>query len=207
MVAVGLALLWAFHITTTTGGSAYGGEARFVAGGFTLKGFFNYVWQFYLPHLPGMDPKIGPDYGFDQVFVYSFFGLFGSLEVGYSSWVYDVLHTAELVGLAGLLVCLWIRRRSVLRKWDVLLVMAATFVSLLFVLHFVAYRDMLGQPGDPVLVGRYVLPLVSLWALGIATVAASLPRRLGIALAALVLGGGALLQIAGLGLTLTRFYG
>jgi hypothetical protein len=57
-----------------------------------------------------------------------------------------------------------------------------------------------------VLVGRYVLPLVSLWALGIATVASILPRRFGLALGALVLGAGVLLQVAGIGLTLTRFY-
>jgi 4-amino-4-deoxy-L-arabinose transferase-like glycosyltransferase len=207
LVVVVLALAWAFHITATTGGSAYGGEANFVAGGFTLKGFLNYVWQFYFPSLPGMNPKIGPAYGFDQVFVYSFFGTFGSLEVAFPAWVYDWLHTAELLGGAALLVCLWVRRRRVLRSWDVLLVMAATFVSLLFVLHFVAYRDMLGQPGDPVLVGRYVLPLISLWALGIATVAATLPRRFGLALATLVITAGALLQVAGLGMTVTRFYG
>jgi hypothetical protein len=153
-----------------------------------------------------MDVKIGPAYGFDQVYIYSFYGAFGSLEVGWPSWVYSWLHTAELLGAAGLLVCLWVRRRVVLRSWDVLLVMAATFVSLLFVLHFVAYRDMLGQPGDPVLVGRYVLPLVSLWALGIAAVASALPRRFGLGLAAVVLGAGVLLQLAGMGLTLTRFY-
>jgi 4-amino-4-deoxy-L-arabinose transferase-like glycosyltransferase len=206
VVVVGLALVWAFHVTSTTGGSAYGGEARFVAGGFTLKGFLNYVWQFYFPRLPGMDVKIGPDYGFDQVFVYSFFGLFGSLEVPLPAWVYDWLHAAELIGLVALLGCLWVRRRAVLRSWDVLVVMATTFGSLLLVLHFVAYRDMLGQPGDPVLVGRYVLPLISLWALGISTVAATLPRRFGLALATAVLAAGALLQITGLGLTLTRFY-
>jgi hypothetical protein len=48
---------------------------------------------------------------------------------------------------------------------------------------------------------------VTLWALGIATVAAALPRRLGFGLGALVLTAGALLQVAGIGLTLTRFYG
>ena len=64
-----------------------------------------------------------------------------------------------------------------------------------------------GQPGDPVLIGRYVLPLVSLWALGIAAVAAALPRRWGLVFGAGVLTVGALLQVSGLGLTLTRFYG
>jgi hypothetical protein len=205
VVVVG-ALVWAFDATRESGGSAYGGEARFVAGGFTLKGFFNYVWQFYFPHLPGMDPKIGPDYGFRQVYVYSFFGAFGSLEISFPGWVYDVLHAAELIGAAALLVVLWIRREAVRRSWDVLIVMATMAAALLFVLHFVAYRDMLGQPGDPVLVGRYVLPLVSLWALGIATVASALPRRFAIGFAATIAVTGVLLQLTGLGLTLTRFY-
>jgi hypothetical protein len=78
--------------------------------------------------------------------------------------------------------------------------------ALMFVLHFVAYRDMLGQPGDPVLVGRYVLPLVSLWALAITTVAAAMPRRFAFGFAGVIAGSGVLLQLAGLGLTLTRFY-
>lgn len=201
------ALAWAFAATKSSGGSAYGGEARFVAGGFTLRGFFNYVWQFYLPSLPGMNPKIGPDYGFDQVFVYSFFGAFGSLETAFPGWVYDLLHAAEIVGLFALLAALWVRRTAVRASWDVLLVLAAMFFALLFVLHFVAYRDMLGQPGDPVLVGRYVFPLVPLWALGIATVASALPRRAALGFAGVVCGLGVLLQLTGMGLTLTRFYG
>jgi hypothetical protein len=121
--------------------------------------------------------------------------------------VYDVLHAAEIAGAVALVVVLWIRRRAVLRRWDALLVLAAMFVALLFVLHFVAYRDMLGQPGDPVLVGRYFLPLASVWALGIATVASVLPRRFAIGYSAVVAGAGVLLQLTGLGLTLTRFYG
>ena len=208
LVIVIAALLWAFHQTKTSGGTtyAYGGEASFSAGGFTVSGFLNYVWQFYLPGLPGMAPKIGPDYGFRDVFIYSFYGAFGSLEIGFPAWVYDWLHAAELIGIAALLVALWVKRRAVLRAWDVLVVLATMVLSLLFVLHFVAYRDMLGQPGDPVLVGRYVLPLVSVWALGIATIASALPRRFAIGFAGLVLATGVLLQLAGLGLTVTRFY-
>ncbi|HVI36133.1 MAG TPA: hypothetical protein VM684_07880, partial [Gaiellales bacterium] len=201
------ALAWSFHITASAGGSAYGGEAHFGAGSsFTLKGFIDYVWQFYFPRLPGMAPKIGPDYGFDQVFILSFFGLFASLEVGYPGWVYDLLHTASLVGLVALIAALWVHRRGVIRRWDMLAVMAAMVVALLFVLHYVAYRDMLGQPGDPVLVGRYILPLVSVFALAIATVASALPRRVGLVFGALVLSAGLLLQLGGLGVTLVRFY-
>jgi 4-amino-4-deoxy-L-arabinose transferase-like glycosyltransferase len=207
LALVGLALVWAFHITTASGGLAYGGEASLNAGHFTIKGFLNYVWQFYFPGLPGMNTSISPTYGFRQVYIDSFFGTFSSLEINFPAWVYDWLRRAEIVGVVALVVSLIVRRRTLRRLWDVLVVMALTFVSLLFVLHFVAYRDMLGQPGDPVLVGRYILPLVSLWALGIAVVAATLPKRFGVALGTLVLTAGALLQLAGLGLTLTRFYG
>src|SRR4051794_1035489 len=106
LAVVIVALAWAFHQTRSSGGSAYGGEARFVAGGFTLRGFFNYVWQFYFPGLPGMNPKIGPAYGFRQVFIDTFFGSFASLEILFSKWVYDLLHLAELLGLAALLAAL-----------------------------------------------------------------------------------------------------
>jgi hypothetical protein len=178
-----------------------------VAGGFSVKGFLNYVWQFYFPRLPWMGARLGPEYGFRDVFIYTFFGAFGSLEVGFPSWVYRLLHTGTLVGLFALLAALWHQRASVWRSWDVLVVLAAMVGALLFVLHFVAYRDMLGQPGDPVLVGRYVLPLIAVWALGIATIAAALPPKWATWFGAGIACVGVLMQIAGLGLIVTRFYG
>ena len=49
----------------------------------SVKGFLSTTWQFYFPRLPFMDARIGPDYGYRQVFIESFFGRFASLEVAY----------------------------------------------------------------------------------------------------------------------------
>ena len=53
----------------------------------------------------------------------------------------------------------------------------------------------------------HLLPLVSLFGLAVAFVCASLPRRAGQVLAAILLAVGALMQLGGLGLAVTRFYG
>ena len=46
--------------------------------------FVSYLWQFYLPKLSFMDPKIGPSfYGYRQVYIESFFGDFASFSVNY----------------------------------------------------------------------------------------------------------------------------
>ena len=66
---------------------------------------------------------------------------------------------------------------------------------------------MLRSPGDPVLVGRYVFPLVPLLAAAIAFVARALPRRPATVLALAIFGAGALLQVFGLVITTARFYG
>jgi hypothetical protein len=73
-------------------------------------------------------------------------------------------------------------------------------------LHVVSYLALLGGT-DPVIVGRYLLPLIALLALAVTFVVTSLPRRLGPLFAAVVLACGVLLQLAGLGLTVIRFYG
>ena len=83
--------------------------------------------------------------------------------------------------------------------------MAAIALALLGLLHLVSYLALLGGP-DPLIVGRYLLPLVGVFALAVTFVATSLPRRLGPLLAALLLGAGVALQLGGLGMVLLRFY-
>ena len=78
--------------------------------------------------------------------------------------------------------------------------------NLLF-LHYVSYRALLSDNGaDPLIVGRYLLPMVSLFGLAIAFTLGSLPKRLGPPMAALVLALGVLLSIGGIGITVVRFY-
>jgi 4-amino-4-deoxy-L-arabinose transferase-like glycosyltransferase len=189
------------------GGSLYGDQTNYIhQGGFDPGQFIATVWQFYLPKLPGMGPRIGPDFGFRQMWIESFIGRFGWLDVGYPGRVYTLLRIGMLLLIAGVVVALAARRRQLRADWPVLVALLAIGGSLVALLHLVSYLALLGAP-DPLIAGRYGLPLVVLPALAVTFVATSLPRRLGPLLAAVVLAGGVLLELAGLGITVVRFYG
>jgi len=189
------------------GGSLYGDQTNYIhQGGFALGQFVSTVWQFYLPRLPSMDPRLGPNFGFRQMWIETFFGRFGWLDVSYPPRVYVLLRMAVLVGIVAVVASLAARWRELRGEWTVLVALVAIGGSLVALLHLVSYLALLGS-NDPLIVGRYALPLVSLLGLAVAFVATSLPRRLGPLLAAAVLGGGVALQLGGLGLTVVRFYG
>jgi hypothetical protein len=85
------------------------------------------------------------------------------------------------------------------------LVLALFTVCTLGLLHVAAWQD-LSEAGATLLVGRYLLALVAVFGAAVAFVVAVLPRRLGVALGATVLAGGAALSIGGIALTVVRFH-
>ena len=86
--------------------------------------------------------------------------------------------------------------------------MLSLLVTLLLMLHYVSYRALLSNGGtDPLIVGRYLLPMVSLFGLAIAFTVGSLPKRAGPFLGAVILSIGTLLAVGGIGITAARFYG
>lgn len=206
-VAAGAAAFWG--ITSGTGGEADGGLTGGGDGArpFQVREFLSYVWQFYLPRLPFQNVTIGPEfYDWKIAFSDTFWGVFASLEVRYPEALYDVLRWLSLAGVAALVVAL-VRRRAELRGHRALLaVLATTVVALVGGLHFAAYRAMLSNPGDPIIVGRYLFPLIALLGVAVAFVVSSLPRRIAPYAATLVVALGVALQLAGLGLALGRFY-
>ncbi|WP_028062451.1 ArnT family glycosyltransferase [Solirubrobacter soli] len=210
MLAPGVALLavaaaaYRFLLTPDTG--AYGGEVTISHGGaMSLKGFISNTWQFYFPRLPFMGPRIGPSYGYHQMFIEGFFGRFASLEVGYPAKVYALIQGVAAIGLAGLAAFLVGRWTAVRARWAQLAVLAAIAVSMLGLLHLASYRALATGP-DPLITGRYLLPLVSVFGLAVAFVVSSLRPRWSALAGALVLGGLLALNLSGLMLTFTRFY-
>lgn len=210
-LAPGVALLvvafgvYRFLLTPETG--AYGGEVTLSsARGMTIKGFLNVVWQFYLPPLPFMDPPIGPDYGYRQVFIESFFGRFATLEVGFPGEVYTLIQAACAIGLAGLVATIAGRWAEVRERWPQVAVALLTTASMIGLLHLASYRSLVGTL-DPLITGRYLLPVIVGFGLAIAFVVSSLPARAGALVGGTVLGGLLVLNLSGLLLTLTRFYG
>jgi hypothetical protein len=175
-------------------------------GGFSPRQFLSYVWQFYLPKLGFMSPKVGPaTYGYRQVYIDTYFSAWGSLTVYYRMAVLDLLQTAAGIGLVALGITIVARWRTVLRRWPEALLCAGFFIGLMALLHIVSYLNLRGGT-DPVLNGRYLLPAVVLYGVAIAWVVSSLPRRLGIAVGGALLGVALLLAVGGIGLSLDRFY-
>ena len=69
-----------------------------------------------------------------------------------------------------------------------------------------SYRDLLVNPSDPLFTGRYLLPLVSVLAMGVTVVVMALPRRLAPIATGVVIAFGVVLQLSALGITFVRFY-
>jgi 4-amino-4-deoxy-L-arabinose transferase-like glycosyltransferase len=207
VLAAGLVVFRVFSTSGGgTGGELYGGQANYIRqGGFDPWGFVSHVWQFYLPKLPLMADPVGPDYGFREMYVETFFGSFGWLEIRFPERVYSVLLLGVGVGLACLLAAMVARRAALRPRRHVVLGLAAICVSLIALLHLVSFMALLGS-GDPLIVGRYLLPLVVPFALAIAFVASSLPRRLGVIAGGLLIAVGLVLQLSGLAMTIERFH-
>ncbi|HEX4188704.1 MAG TPA: DUF2142 domain-containing protein [Solirubrobacteraceae bacterium] len=185
----------------------YGGQASELNSGrgFSLGQFLSTTYQFYLPKLTELHRRIGPAYGYRQVFIDTFYGGFGSLEVALKARVYDALQLLSAVGLVGLYTAIVLQWRRFWSSWPVVVVLLALLITNLVFLHYVSYRSLLTS-GEPLIVGRYLLPMVSLFGLAIAFTLGALPRRVGQSLGAVVLGIGVLLCLAGVGLTAVRFY-
>ncbi|HEX7297885.1 MAG TPA: glycosyltransferase family 39 protein [Solirubrobacteraceae bacterium] len=200
-------LVTAYLWTRSNSGGAFGGEVgRAAEQSFSPSQFLSYLWQFYLPKLGFMSPMLGPPYGYRQFFIDTFFGGFANFEVGFRPAVYDRLQELVFVGFVALLLAAVLRRRAVRARWPEILFLASGVVALLGLLHISSYRD-LQVGGDPLITGRYLLPLIAAFGLAISWVIGSLPRRLAPWAGAIVLAGFVLLDIEGFLLNAQRFYG
>jgi hypothetical protein len=171
-----------------------------------VRGFASYVWQFYLPRLGFMRPTIHPGYGVRQVFIDRFLGTFAQLEVMFSPATLDFLsRAAEVVAIAALVGLAVSWRRLARAPW-VVATLALAALGYLAVLHAVAYSSLLTFSGDPIITGRYLLPLLSLYGIGIALAVSWLPRALSSVLSGLIAAGLVVLQLSALAILLERFY-
>ena len=168
--------------------------------------FLSYLWQFYLPQLPGMSPMTGPDYGAATAWVNRFFGDFGWLEIPFPGAANTALRRGTVLLLVLLAVGLVTRRHAIRPRWRVALALVASVVLELLVLHVAAFESLLSNPGDPILTGRYLFPLISIWGLAVATAVSVLPRALRAPVAAGVVGGAAILNVLAFTLVIERFY-
>jgi hypothetical protein len=190
------------------GASLYGGEVNLGnSSAFNIRQLLSSIWQFYLPKLADMSPRLGPPVGYRQIFVEQYFaGIFSSFEVYFPYWVYDLVQVCAGIGLVALYTAGILRWRTVAARWAPAVIVATTALMLLLFLHVASYRALANGGDNPLVVGRYLLPLGPILGIGAGIVVAALPRRLAAGLGALLLVGLLAMSISGLGLSLERFY-
>jgi hypothetical protein len=170
-----------------------------------LRELASYLWQFYLPKLGFMNPSPSHSFGVRQVFVERFFGGFANLEANFSHALYTALALIGAAVLVSAVVGAVRRRADVRRRLDVVAVALLAVVGYMAVLHAAAFRTLLRSP-DPVITGRYLLPLLPLYGVTVALAVAWLPRRWGPVVAGTLVGGVVVLQLGAMGVLFARFY-
>ena len=164
----------------------------------------DYVWQFYVPRAPFMDVSISPTYGVGELFD-RFVAGFGMLEATFPRAFLRALKIAAVVVALLAIAAVVVRRRDVRRSLDLVIVYVAAVVGYMALLHAAAFRSLLVS-ADPVITGRYLLPLIALYGVVVAAAVAWLPRRWAAIGGGVAVSGVILLQLAAIGALFTRFY-
>lgn len=208
VLAAGLGL-YKVIVSAGGGGALFGGEANIGArSAFSVRQLVSSIWQFYLPRLDSMVPRIGPQgFGYRQLFVQQYFGgVFSSFEVYFPYVVYDAVQVAVVVLLLALYTIGAVRIRTVWPHWPKIVILGGTAFCLILFLHLASYRALANGGASPLIVGRYLLPMTTIVGIAVAGVVAGLPRRAGAIVGMLVLVGMVALSLGALAINVERFY-
>jgi 4-amino-4-deoxy-L-arabinose transferase-like glycosyltransferase len=171
---------------------------------FNVRQFLSYIWQFYLPRLPGMFPdRVTGGLSVYNIWVRQGWGTFGWLDVPMSGWVYTVVGGfTALIGVASAAIVARFRDRL---RWQLMAFFAVAVLALLAGLHLTEYRSLLNGNG-PYLQGRYLLPVVGVFGLAVAIVVDRLPGRWQGTACAVLLPSMLLLQVIALSTVAAAYY-
>jgi 4-amino-4-deoxy-L-arabinose transferase-like glycosyltransferase len=147
----------------------------------------SYVWEFYLPRLPGMSHFFAGQLTFKDIWFDRSVGLYGWIDTEFAGWVDNV---ALVVAGALALLCvraLVVGRNALRARLPELAVYCAIGVGVLAMVGFAAYFNYTNTGvegfGDP----RYLLPMLPLLAAVLTLAVRGAGRRWGPATAALLI--------------------
>jgi 4-amino-4-deoxy-L-arabinose transferase-like glycosyltransferase len=154
-----------------------------LAGRHSLLSELSYIWQFYLPRLPGMHAYFG---GLSTTRAFWFdglVGLYGWVDTTFPGWVYDAaLVPAALIAALAARTLLLHRHALRCRLGE-----AAVYLTItLGVLILVGADDYLGDNPGEYREPRYLLPMLALWGAVLVLAARGAPRRWGRAVGAAI---------------------
>jgi 4-amino-4-deoxy-L-arabinose transferase-like glycosyltransferase len=167
----------------------------------------SYIWQFYLPRLPGMSTNYFPGLTTThQVWFDRSVGLYGWLDTSFPVWVNEL---AVLPAGLLLLLCtraLLVGRAALRRRSSELIIYAVVGLGLTMLIAADSYMS-LGTEGVGYAEPRYLLPLLPLLAALLALAARGAGRRFGPAAGALIVTLLLAHDIFSQMLVISRFYG
>jgi 4-amino-4-deoxy-L-arabinose transferase-like glycosyltransferase len=143
----------------------------------------SYIWQFFLPRLPGMTPYFPGVFTTRQVWFDGFVGRYGWGETPFPEWAYRL---AEIFGVVVLVACgrmLFVLRKTVRERLSELGVYAVISAGLLIVIGGASY---LSPETEAFTEARFLLPLLALLAAGLGLAIRAAGRRREAVLGAIV---------------------
>ncbi len=157
-----------------------------VTGHGSLLGRVNYIWQFYLPRLPGMPNDFPGIFTTRQIWFDGLVGLYGWLDTTFPEWVYETAlipaGAMALLLLAGVLASREaLRRRS--GEFLTYSLMAVGLLTLVGSASYVGFPEFAGAYAE----SRYLLPLLALMGGAVALAARGAGRRWGPAVGVTIL--------------------
>jgi 4-amino-4-deoxy-L-arabinose transferase-like glycosyltransferase len=151
----------------------------------SMLGEVNYIWQLYLPRLPGMHVDFGDISPIRDLWFDGLVGDYGFEDTFFPRWV-DTLAAIPLAAILGLAAREAYMRRSALRarlaEFGLYLAMALGLLVLVGASSYLWFPDEAAGFPEP----RYVLPLSTLFAAVLALAARGGGRRWGAAAGALI---------------------
>jgi Predicted membrane protein (DUF2142) len=188
LIAVSPGVLYAL-VNVLSGHHAFGIVPSTVpdltSGHSSIPGELSYIWQFYLPRLPGMHNDFGAVSTTRQIWFDDLVGLYGWSDTVFPRWVYDfaLIPTAAIAGLC--IRELAIARRRLRHRAAELLTYATMTVGVLALVGAAGYHERastLVSFAEP----RYILPMLALWGAILALAARGAGRRWGLVAGVLI---------------------
>jgi len=146
-----------------------------------FRELLSYIWQFYLPRLPGMRAQFS-FYPLWHIWFKGFVGDFGLLDYGFANWVYYLAGAIFLMLAALALRALVSERRSLRSRWPEIVSYGAITIGLLLAIARAGFPYHL-QTHFVFEQARYLFPLLALYGLFLAVALRGAGRRWSPALA------------------------
>ncbi len=178
-IAIGFSPVLAYVVINTLSGDPLLGQVSRRASSIqSVPGEINYIWQLYLPRLPGTVNDFPGLFTTRQFWFDGYVGLYGWLDTTFPSWVYSfaLIPAAAVALLCGRALLL---ARATLRSRAAELAVYATAAVGLMALVGAASYTVFPEVDAEYAQARYLLPMLALFAAALALAARGAGRRWG----------------------------